>query len=133
MSTHEINTSTVYVDGVRIWTPSGERVWAGYIHEGKILPNGSPMGYTQFETIKFAQDAYGFIPSSGLWHQVREKLKAGNPNVESSFITNDLEDTSTVLKFLKNNGNYAHGVIVQYPLINEEGTNFERDEKEIPL
>lgn len=123
----------VYVANVTLWTPSGEERWSGYVTEKKAQLNGRTITkYQQREAISHAIQQNGFIPSSGLWHQSLSRLEKERPDVEEDFITGESEDTSAVLKFLKVGEKYADGLFIQYPFVNSDCTDFERDEKRVP-
>lgn len=121
------------LSNVYIWTPSGEEVWSGRVYPKKAQQDDSTItGYQQWEAIKHGKQMGGFVPSAGLLYQTRAKLEKENPVVEEDFITGDLEDTATLWRYLKIGENWADGLLIQYPLPNEDGTDFLRDEKGIP-
>jgi|GEM_PF-4818588 len=132
------DTGKIEVVGLPIWTPGrdgrgDEERYTGRVHAKKAAEGGSVLtGYSRPQAVGYAAKHGGLVPSSGLWYQTRARLEAeGNP-VEKDFITGPLEDTATLFRVLRVWRNYADCLLIQYPLLNAEGTDSVRDERGIP-
>lgn len=135
-----------FLAAVPVWTPSGTEYWSGYVRLGKekdvgdVAPNLTSL--SQPGEIAYARRSAGFLPSPGLRYQAvatlakdrRERFVDGFARdlAVQSFVSDIAEDSSTVLKFLRIGAKYADGLVIQYPVVNADGTDFERDEKGIP-
>lgn len=122
----------VDLPNVSVWTPDSEETWSVHTYARKAERNGIPVtGYPQWREIEYARNAGGFIPSSGLLYQAEKEIgkKLG---VKDDKTPKEMESTATLLRYSKIGDNLAEGLLFNYPILNERGTNLSRDERKIP-